>query len=341
MTTEGDPPGLDLAALQRYFDEHVPGCAGPLSAKAVAGGRSNLTYRVSDGRTDWALRRPPLGGLTPSAHDVAREFRVMAALGDSGVAVPATVSVCTGTDVIGAPFTVVSWVDGVVLRSAADIDGVAPAELGACARAMVTELARLHEVPYADIGLERFGRPQGYLRRQLTRWRGQWDLIADETPATLTELYAGLEAGLPPEGDATLVHGDYRLDNIIFAAGDLGEVRAVVDWEMSTLGDPLADVAVMLAYGDPAVDPLLGQPASTDPRFPAPAELARQYGEASGRDLTDLDYYLAFGCFKLAVIAQGVYARYLSGVTVGEGFAGAGQSVPLLLGAGLRVLRTR
>ncbi len=333
-----DPPGLSLPALQRYFGQHVPECAGPLRATVVTGGRSNLTYRVTDGRTAWALRRPPLGGLTPSAHDVAREYRVMAALRDSGVAVPPTVSVCTDPGVIGAPFTVVGWVDGVVLRSAADIVGVPAAELGACGRAMVAQLARLHAVDPAAVGLAEFGRPQGYLRRQLTRWRGQWDLTSEDTPAALSSLYGALEAGLPAGGGAAIVHGDYRLDNIILAAGDLGDVRAVVDWELSTLGDPLADVAVMLAYGDPAVEPLLGQPASTDPRFPRVAELAREYGRLSGRDLGDLDYYLAFAFFKLAVIAQGVHARYVSGVTVGEGFAGAGRSVPLLLEAGLRAL---
>jgi aminoglycoside phosphotransferase (APT) family kinase protein len=339
-TGEHGPPGLDLRALQGYFDKHVADCHGPLRAQIVAGGRSNLTYRVTDGATTWALRRPPLGGLTPSAHDVGREFRVMAALRDSGVAVPVTVSLCPDPDVIGAPFTVVSWVDGVVLRSRDDLGGASQPELAACARAMVAQLARLHALNYADFGLSEFGRPAGYLGRQLGRWRGQWDLIADEVPPELDELYRRLEAGLPPEGAPTIVHGDFRLDNLIFAAGDLADVRAVVDWELSTLGDPLADVGVLLAYCDPAVDPLLGHPASTAPEFPSTAQLARDYAELSGRDLSELSYYLAFACFKIAVISQGVYARYREGVTVGDGFAQAGQSVPLLLEAGLRAVNS-
>jgi aminoglycoside phosphotransferase (APT) family kinase protein len=334
------PPGLDMPALQRYFDEHVADCRGPLRASIVAGGRSNLTYRVTDGTTVWALRRPPMGGLTPSAHDVGREYRVMAALGDSGVAVPRTVSLCTDPDVIGAPFTVVSWVEGIVLRSRDDVRGVPPARLAACARAMVAQLARLHALSYSDLGLSEFGRPQGYLRRQLVRWRGQWDLTAADTPAALDQLFGQLEARVPPESGATIVHGDFRLDNLIFAAGDLADVRAVVDWELSTLGDPLADVGILLAYCDPAVDPLLGHPASTAPEFPSAAQLARDYARLAGRDLADLSYYLAFACFKIAVISQGVHARYVGGATVGDGFSEAGRSVPLLLDAGLEVLNS-
>jgi aminoglycoside phosphotransferase (APT) family kinase protein len=333
-----DPPGLDLRALQAYFDEHVAECRGPLQADIVAGGRSNLTYRITDGTTEWALRRPPMGGLTPSAHDVGREYRVMAALRDSGIAVPLTVSLCTDPAVIGAPFTVVSWVEGTVLRSRDDLRGVPLAQLAACAKAMVAQLARLHTLSYADFGLGEFGRPQGYLHRQLSRWRRQWDLIAADAPAALDRLYRQLEAGLRPESGAAIVHGDYRLDNLIFAAGDLADVRAVVDWELSTLGDPLADVGILLAYCDPAVDPLLGHPASTAPDFPSAGQLARDYEQLSGRDLTDLSYYLAFAYFKIAVISQGVHSRYLHGVTVGDGFSEAGRSVPLLLEAGLRAL---
>ena len=329
-----------MPALQRYFDEHIAECSGPLRADIVAGGRSNLTYRVTDGTTVWALRRPPLGGLTPSAHDVGREYRVMAALHDSGVAVPQAISLCTDPDVLGAPFSVVSWVDGTVLRSRDDVRGVRPGELAACARAMVEQLARLHGLSYSAVGLGEFGRPQGYLGRQLSRWRRQWDLTAPEVPAALDQLYRRLEAGIRPESEATIVHGDYRLDNLIFAAEDLSDLRAVVDWELATLGDPLADVGILLAYCDPAVDPLLGRPASTAPEFPSAQELARDYAQLSGRDLTNLPYYLAFAYFKIAVISQGVYSRYVHGVTVGDGFSEAGQSVPLLLEAGLRVLNS-
>jgi aminoglycoside phosphotransferase (APT) family kinase protein len=333
------PARLDISALQRYFDAHVPGCAGALEADLVLGGRSNLTYRVTDGITTWAVRRPPAGGLTPSAHDVGREYRIMDALWDSGVAVPRAVSLCTDPEVLGAPFSVVSWVEGRVLRSADDVRGDPASELSECARALVGQLARLHALPYASLGLASFGRPQGYLQRQLRRWRQQWDLTSAEVPAALTELHGRLEAAVPAESAATIVHGDYRVDNLIFATDSLADVRAVVDWELSTLGDPLADLGTLLAYQHPGVDRLLGGPASTTANFPPAAELAREYERASGRDLTGLSYYLGFSYFKIAVIAQGVHARYLQGVTIGDGFSEADQSVPLLLHAGLEIMR--
>lgn len=329
-----------MRALQRYFDEHVADCDGPLTADVVAGGRSNLTYRVSDGKTTWALRRPPTGGLTPSAHDVGREYRVMAALAHTGVAVPRAVSLCLDPELIGAPFAVVSWVEGRVLRTRDDVRTLPPGDLARCGRALVAQLARLHRLSYSDLGLSGLGRPQGYMRRQLERWRRQWDLTSTSTPIALDELYERLENVIPQESAETIVHGDYRVDNLIFASDDVAEVRAVVDWELSTLGDPLADVGIMLAYSDPAVEPLLGQAASSAPEFPSAAQLARDYEVLSGRDLSGIAFYLAFAYFKIAVIAQGVHFRYLQGVTVGDGFSEAGRSVPLLLEGGLQALRS-
>ncbi|ADI11775.1 putative acyl-CoA dehydrogenase [Streptomyces bingchenggensis BCW-1] len=336
-----NPPGLELGALSRWFGANVPACQGPLAAAVLHGGRSNLTYLVTDGHSRWVVRRPPLGGLTPSAHDIGREFRVMSALRATGVAVPGTVAHCTDQDVTGAPFTVVAYVEGRVLRSRADTAGLTPYDLGRCADGLVEQLARLHALSYTEAGLSGWGRPEGYLRRQLDRWRTQWDLVATRQLSELPRLHKALEDALPRESDASIVHGDFRVDNTILDPTDLSRVRAVVDWELSTLGDPLADLGTFLAYRDPAVDALLDSPAATDPGFPGPFELAELYALLSGRDITLLPFYQALAYFKIAVIAEGVYARHLQGVTVGEGFAGAGASVPELVKAGLALLGRR
>ncbi|NBM14722.1 phosphotransferase family protein [Streptomyces sp. GC420] len=332
--------GLEPGALDAWFTEHVPDCTGPLTAVLVQGGRSNLTYRVSDGRYDWIVRRPPLGGLTPSAHDVMREYRVMRALWNSGVAVPQTVAVCQDDRVIGAPFTVVSYVEGRVLRHRSDTEGMTPHQLCRCADALVAELARLHAVPPESVGLGDLGRPRGYVLRQLRRWRSQWDLVATRPLPDLDRLHQALEESAPPESDeASLVHGDFRIDNTILDRHDVGRVRAVVDWELSTLGDPLADLGMFLAYRSPVVDALLGDPAATDPKFPAPLELAEQYALLSGRDLTHLSFHLALAHFKIAVIAQGVAVREAGqGPPPGCRPGGAASAVPELVRAGMETL---
>ncbi|WP_406416365.1 phosphotransferase family protein [Streptomyces sp. NBC_00873] len=332
------PPGLELGALEAYFQVHVPGYRGSLRAEVVAGGRSNLTYRVTGGGSTWAVRRPPLGGLTPSAHDIGREHRVTSGLRGSGVAVAEAVAYCDDTDVIGAPFSVAAWVDGRVLRTRADADALTANDLARCSDGLVDQLVRLHAVPYCEFGLETLGRPDGYLRRQLTRWRGQWDLVATRPLPTVGTLFAALEAAMPETGESSIVHGDFRVDNTILDPDDLSRVRAVVDWELSTLGDPLADLATFLVYRDPAVDALLDGPAATAPGFPTQSQLAEQYAQSSGRDITQLPFYLALAYFKVAVIAEGVHSRYTQGITVGSGFDRAGASVSQLIDAGLAAI---
>ncbi|MFI6321008.1 phosphotransferase family protein [Nonomuraea sp. NPDC050556] len=332
-------PGLELAALQRYFGEHVPECAGPLEAELIHGGRSNLTYLVTDGQARWIVRRPPLGPLTPSAHDMGREFRVMSALQDTAVAVPRTVAMCEDAEVIGAPFSVVAYVTGRVLRTQEELDDLTPAQLDACADGLVNQLAALHAVPYQEIGLADFGRPEGYLARQVKRWRGQWDLVATRDLPDLHRLHHLLESTTPAESAASIVHGDFRVDNTILAPDDLGRVLAVVDWELSALGDPLADLGTFLAYRDPVVDALLGEPTATSStRFPDRTALAERYAARSGRDLSELPFYLALAYFKIAVIAEGIHARHLQGATVGRGFDAIGKSVPTLVQNGLEQL---
>jgi aminoglycoside phosphotransferase (APT) family kinase protein len=340
MPTAHDPilAGLDLPALQKYFETHAPETRGPLTAQLIQGGRSNLTYQVGDGTSRWVVRRPPLGFLTPSAHNMEREYRVMAALQGSGVAVPRTRVYCADESVIGAPFTIVEFVDGRVLRTQEDVAELSPEQAERCIEGQIAQLAALHDVDYRAVGLGDFGHPDGYLRRQVDRWRSQWQLVATRELPGLLRLHHALETEIPAESTAAIVHGDFRVDNTILDPVDVRVVRAVLDWEMSTIGDPLADVGLLLAYRDPAIEGLLHRPASSSPAFPNQAALADQYSQVSGRDLAGLPFHVALAFFKIAVIAEGIRQRHLKGNTVGPGFEDVGRAVPALVRAGLATL---
>ncbi|MFI6937354.1 phosphotransferase family protein [Streptomyces sp. NPDC050287] len=336
------PAGLRLEALQRWFDDHVPECSGPLRVRLIQGGKSNLTYALDDGPHRWVLRRPPLGTLTPSAHDMAREYRVVAAVYGTGVPVARPVALCEDPSIIGAPFGVVEYVDGTVVRGAEDASLLSPADRRRCALALVDQLAAIHQVDHRAVGLAEFGRPDGYLARQLKRWRGQWDLVTTRETPLVNQLFTALGDGLPPAGAGRsgIVHGDYRLDNTILDRADPGVVRAVVDWEMATLGDPLADLGILLVYWDPISEPVLGvrHILLGNPGFPGAAELAGHYAARTGADLSHLPFYRALGYFKLAVITEGIHARHLAGQTVGDGFHTVGDAVLPLLREGLATL---
>jgi aminoglycoside phosphotransferase (APT) family kinase protein len=328
--------GLDLPALEKFFAGHVPDFRGQLSAEMLQGGRSNLTYVLTDGHSRWVLRRPPLGGLTPSAHDMGREYRVVAALQGSGVPVARAVALA-GADVLGVPFSVVEHVDGVVMRTTEQLHTLPAEAIERCAYGLVDVLARLHAVDPGEVGLDGFGRPQGYLARQVSRWYDQWSRVRTRSLPDIDTLHAKLTVGCPEESGASIVHGDYRIDNVILAADDPATALAVVDWEMATLGDPLADLGLHLVYSDPVFAPVLaGAAASTSSRLPTVAALAQRYAEASGRDLSRLGFYVALGYFKIAVIAEGIHARYRQGLTRGSGFESVGEAVAPLAAAGLR-----
>jgi aminoglycoside phosphotransferase (APT) family kinase protein len=309
-------PGIDLAGVTAWFRANVPEARPPLRLVQVAGGRSNLTYRVDDtagGR--WALRRPPLSGVLPSAHDMGREHRVISALAGTPVPVPATVGLCQDPAVTGAPFYVMAWVDGVVPRDeatvAASLDEPARA---AAAGSLVDALVALHQVDPDQVGLGQLGRRTGYLERQLARWRRQLEQSRTRPLPALDEVHRRLEANLPAQvGPARIVHGDYRLDNVVLSPA--GQVQAVLDWELCTLGDPLADVGLLLVYwADPGDDTLpLGAAPTLMPGFPDRATITETYATRSGRDLSDLDVYVAFASWKLAVILEGVLARHATG----------------------------
>ncbi|MTD53691.1 phosphotransferase [Amycolatopsis sp. RM579] len=309
-----------------------------LEATLLAGGRSNLTYRLDDGETSWVLRMPPRSGRTPSAHDVAREYRVTKALAGSEVPVARPFLLCDNESVLGAPFTVVEYVPGVTVRTAADLDELDGHAVGTVTRRLVETLAALHRVDPESVGLAGYGRPDGYAARQLRRWTGQWELVgAPDHGVAATELSRRLSSHTPAQGGTSIVHGDYRIDNVLLTlVDDDPEVAAVVDWELSTLGDPVADVAMMCAYRDPVFDLIVGAPSAwTSARIPGIAELTQAYTAAGGVPLRDWEFHLALAYFKIAVIAAGIAHRAHVGAATGPGFDTAGEAVGTYLDLGL------
>ncbi|MEP6798851.1 MAG: phosphotransferase family protein [Lapillicoccus sp.] len=333
-----NPPGLDLEAFATWVTSAVPGlldASSGLTAEVVAGGKSNLTYRVTDGRSRVIVRRPPLGHVLATAHDMGREHRVMAALADTPVPVPVMYALCPDDSVIGAPFYVMELVDGVPYRTAAQLEPLGPERTRAISERMVDALADLHVVDPATVGLSDFGRPEGFLTRQVRRWGQQLDSSRSRDLAGAEELRAMLASNVPQETPPAIVHGDYRLDNIL--TNDADQLAAVIDWEMATLGDPLTDIALLLTYQ--RIAELGGSGVSTvslAPGFLTVEELGARYGERSGRDLTHLGFYEGLACFKLAVILEGIHYRFAAGQTVGEGFSNVGEMVEPLLALGRR-----
>jgi aminoglycoside phosphotransferase (APT) family kinase protein len=313
------PAGVDADGVTRWLAGQVEAVAPPLTFSLVQGGRSNLTYVVADtdGRR-WVLRRPPLHAVLPSAHDMRREHTVISALGPTDVPVPATLGYEPDESVTGAEFYVMDYVDGEVVRDRQAAGAVLDSDeqRRTAGESLVDVLVGLHAVDPDAVGLSDFGRKQGYVERQLNRWHGQLakgrEHGARQLPV-LDDVFRRLIARIPEQGRATVVHGDYRLDNVIL--GPEGRVRAVLDWELSTLGDPLADVGLLAVYwtdpGDPTT-PLLSAPTAMG-GFPRRGEVIARYADRSGRDLSQLDFYVAFAFWKLAIILEGVYSRFASG----------------------------
>ena len=308
-------PGIDLEPVTSWFTANIAGTAPPLSFDLIAGGRSNLTYRVTDtAGASWVLRRPPTGHVLATAHDMAREHRVIAAVGRTGVPVPPALGLCTDEAVNGAPFYVMGFVDGYVLR---DRDA-AEAVLSVAARrtaseSLVDTMAAIHAVDLTAAGLHDLGRHEGYIARQLKRWYGQWNQQQTRPLPAVDRVHDELSRRIPEQGPASIVHGDYRLDNTMVGAD--GRVVAVLDWEICTLGDPLADLGLLQVYWtgpNDAPSAWNGSACSAAGFFDRP-QLAERYAAVSGRDISQLPFYVSFAYWKLACILEGVYARYLGG----------------------------
>jgi aminoglycoside phosphotransferase (APT) family kinase protein len=295
----------------------------------IAAGMSNLTYTVTpvDGSPDEAviLRRPPTGAVLATAHDMAREHKVISALGGTPVPVPRTLHLCEDTSVLGAPFYVMERVVGVHVVSAFP-PGYAdePAQRRQVGDALVDVLADLHSVDYAAVGLGDFGRPEGFMARQVRRWTKQWDATRDRDRPGMDALAARLAETVPPTQRDGVVHGDYRLDNCLLDPQAPGRIRAVLDWEMSTLGDPLADLGMLYVYWPQAGEDLPATQSAVTalPGFPTRAEVAERYAERSGLDLTDLNWYVGFAYFKFAAIVAGIVARSAAGAMAGKDTSG-------------------
>ncbi|RLL66080.1 phosphotransferase family protein [Streptomyces sp. Z26] len=337
--SKDNPPGLDLERLAAHLGRERPDLArGPLTAEVIQGGRSNLTYRVSDGHSTWVLRRPPLGHVLATAHDMGREHRVISALHGTPVPVPETLLLCADEEVLGAPFYVMEHVEGTPYRTAEELSALGPERTRELLFTLTDTLVALHSLDPAAVGLADFGRPEGFLERQLRRWGKQLDASRSRDLPHVDELHAALGASLPESPRPTVVHGDFRLDNVLARAD--GRITAVLDWEMSTLGDPLTDLGLLVMYSDQRELPdSLISSARSAPGHPSPRELVERYAEVSGRDVSRVNWYTAFAYFKLAVIAEGIHYRYTLGQTVGRGFDRIGALVPALIDHGLTTLQ--
>ena len=311
------PPGIDAAAVGAWLEANVAGVSGPFAYELIAGGHSNLTFKVRDGAgRDFVLRRQPLGHILPSAHDMGREFRIISGLAGSAVPVPTPLGLCEDPEVTGGNFYAMDFVDGWILRIPADTARAFPeqADRATLAGSLIDVLADLHLLDPADVGLGELGRHEGYVERQLRRWQRQWeDSKTRELPA-IDEVHDILSASVPAQQRVSIVHGDYRLDNVV--SGFDARVAAVLDWELCTLGDPLADLGGLLISwvedGEDGSYHFGGTPTAL-PGFPGRAELIDRYAARSGLDLANVEYYVGFAYWKLACIGEGVYARYRAG----------------------------
>ena len=313
MTETTQPAGIDGPAITRWFKDHTT-IAEPLAFSLISGGRSNLTFDVTDAAGGhWVLRRPPLGHVLATAHDMTREHRIIAALAESDVPVPPTLGICEDTDVNDAPFFVMDHVEGRVLRDRNAAEELDESARTAAGMNLVDVLAAIHAVDPDKVGLGDLGRRDGYVARQLKRWHAQWERSAYTHVTSIDEVHARLVANIPEQHDSTIVHGDYRLDNCIVSPN--GDIAAVLDWELCTLGDPLADIGLLLVYWSDTTDGFSALPEAptTAAGFPSRAEITERYAATSGRSIDEVDYYVSLGYWKLACILAGVATRYADG----------------------------
>jgi aminoglycoside phosphotransferase (APT) family kinase protein len=330
-----DRPLVDPEALERFLDARLPG-AGRVSVERHQAGHSNETFFVDRGQDRWVLRRPPRGAFLPTAHDVLREHRVLAALASTDARAPRPVIACDDETVIGAPFYLMERIDGVVIRDSLPDALSSDDDRRRIGEELVDALAELHAVDFRAVGLEGWGKPEGYLARQVRRWRGQLALATQFSRPlpTLEAVGEWLDANVPPADDqrGAIVHGDYKLDNVAFAPGSPARLVAILDWEMSTLGDPLADLGWMLSFwveaDDPASVSLERGTVTRLPGFAPRADLLDRYREQTGRSMADLRFSTVLALFKLATLLEGSYARHLAGVTDDPFFAELEEGVP-------------
>ena len=334
-----DAGAVDAGALGVWLAGRLPGAApaGAVpSLSRLTGGLSNLTYLVEWGGRRLVVRRPPLGHVLETAHDMGREYRLLSALAPTAVPVPAPYGLCEDPAVIGAPFYAMAWVPGGTFRQDAHLAALDGPAARATTDALVDTLAQLHAVDPEEVGLGGFGRPQGFMERQVRRWRRQWEQSRTRPVPGADELNDRLAAGCPDRGGAALVHGDYKLDNVLFAPDRPGRVNAVLDWEMSTLGDPLSDLGMLCMYWE-GFSGVAHSPVATPagrPGWPGRRHLLERYAARSGRDLDQMGWYTAFAYYKIAAILEGIHCRAAQGLADGHRARGVAAAVPLLIDRG-------
>ena len=311
--------GINAERLNAWFGSHVEGAIPPLDFELITGGHSNLTFRVTDSEgARFVLRRPPTGAVIATAHDMGREHRIISALQGTPVPVPPALGLCEDAEINDAPFYVMGYVDGIVLADETiTAEKILPEHRGRLGERVVEVLAALHAVDADEVGLGNLGRKEAYIPRQLKRWRTQWEKTKTRELAPMDQVFEGLQQRMPEQVGATIVHGDYRLGNML--STEAGEIAAVLDWELCTLGDPLADLGYLLNnWGEPGETGPLARGAAMSPTsaggFLSRAEVVSRYESLTGRDATQIAYYQAFQFWRLAAIVEGVLSRYLKGV---------------------------
>jgi aminoglycoside phosphotransferase (APT) family kinase protein len=336
--------GVSLDRLGAFIRSHRPGLLdGQLRATLIAGGRSNLTYLVTDGTgTHMVLRRPPMSHLLPTAHNMFREYTILKALRRTGIPVPLVFEYCGNPDVIGAPFYLMEYAPGSAFRRVEQLAALGPTRTARICECMVDTLASLHSVVPVDVGLANFGRPVGFLARQVARWKGQLDASRTRELPGADELYKLLASDVPQESSASIVHGDYRLDNLLYDERD--SVTAVLDWEMATLGDPFADVALLVAYRMLTAELNIGSDsnnAAAAPGFLTGDQMLERYCAQSGLQIPPMGFYLGLAYFKIVTIIEGVIYRDAQDQAVGDVPEDVGVRIEPLIAAGLTALREK
>ena len=328
--------GFDVNQLADYLRGRLPGTDNPLAVRQFGGGAANLTYLLDYGTHEYVLRRPPLGPVAKSAHDMAREYKVLSVLHRAFSPAPRAFLFCDDTAVIGAEFFVMERRRGVVVRRRMpDAFAGLPDAGRHMSTALVDTLADFHAVDYAALGLADLGKPEGFIARQIEGWHRRWHAAKIEDLAEMDAVYRWLGDNVPRTQAYSLVHNDYKLDNVMLAADDPGRITAVFDWDMCTLGDPLNDLGALLTYWTEPEDPpyfrgMAMMPVGAQYSFLTRRELVTRYAEKSGRSVTDISFYHALGLFRLTVIIAQIYVRYARGQTQDDRFAIMGQMIPLM-----------
>ena len=306
--------GIDVAKVSRWLADNVAGARAPFNFQLIAGGRSNLTFLVTDDNgIRYVLRRPPLGHVLATAHDMAREHRIISAVGQTDVPVPATLGLCTDETVNGAPFYVMNFVDGVVLDNAEKAELLDRSLRRSASFNLIDVLCELHDVDIDAVGLGNLAKREGYIERQIKRWSTQWENSKTRELPEIDEVVRLLSTKVPRQQDVSIAHGDFRFGNVLTDV-TTGRIAAVLDWELCTLGDPLADLGYIGVYwSDGPASALRANDPTPAGGFTTYGELVERYATKTGRDVSGVDYYVAFSCWRLAVISEGVYARYLHG----------------------------